>query len=50
MNSNLTVKIGDKIKTVYGDWYTVTDIFDNIVWVDGSTTVHITKIIRVISK
>lgn len=57
MNSTLTLKSGDKIITTYGNIYTVTEfngqtVNDTTVYVTDTLqqTVHITKIVKVISK
>lgn len=46
MNSK-NIKIGDQIKTTYGNWYTVSDIRDNIIY-SGNQHIHISNVIAVI--
>lgn len=48
MNTKV-IKQGDQIKTTYGNWYTVSDIRDNIIY-SGNQTIHISNVIKVVSK
>jgi len=42
------LKPGMKIKTVYGEWYTVISMWDNMIFVGGlQQYVHVDKVIAV---
>jgi hypothetical protein len=45
----MTINKGDKIKTTTQDWYTVIEVWDNVITVSGSfSKVHVSNVLRVV--
>jgi hypothetical protein len=42
-----TIKKNDEVKDIYGEWHTVYEVIDNVIYTLDQTHIHISKVTKV---